>query len=135
MTIPAYALANVQEGIARSYDWVGLGNDAGLRRSSAAADGPDGAAYVAGLPMDAVTAMIRHRGINLAAHYRQFLVVNHRLSGRIAPDRRLTISRLWLVTALPILMAGGFYPLLAYTDVLVLQQFRRRTRLRSTTPQ
>ena len=24
VTIPAYALANVQEGIARSYDWVGL---------------------------------------------------------------------------------------------------------------
>jgi O-antigen/teichoic acid export membrane protein len=25
VTIPAYALANVQEGIARSYDWIGLG--------------------------------------------------------------------------------------------------------------
>jgi hypothetical protein len=24
VTIPAYALANLQEGIARSYDWVGL---------------------------------------------------------------------------------------------------------------
>ena len=25
IALPAYALANVQDGIARSYDWVGLG--------------------------------------------------------------------------------------------------------------
>src|SRR5205085_11087148 len=30
----------------------------------------------------------------------------------------------WLTTALPILMVEGFYSLLAYTDVLVLQHFR-----------
>jgi O-antigen/teichoic acid export membrane protein len=32
--------------------------------------------------------------------------------------------RTWLVTALPILMVEGFYSLLAYTDVIVLQYFR-----------
>ena len=32
--LPAYALANVQDGIARSYDWIGLAPDADLRRAS-----------------------------------------------------------------------------------------------------
>src|SRR5262249_35910373 len=32
--------------------------------------------------------------------------------------------RLWLLTALPILMVDGFFSLLAYTDVIVLQHFR-----------
>jgi len=49
------------------------------------------------------------------------------------PDERITTNkpgpktydvRLWLATALPILMAEGFYLMLAHADVLLLQLFR-----------
>ena len=83
-----------------------------------------GLAYVAGLPMDAVTAMIVTAVSIWLPIIAQFLLVNHRLSGHIAPGPKAYDFKTWLVTALPILMAGGFYSLLAYTDVLVLQHFR-----------
>jgi O-antigen/teichoic acid export membrane protein len=52
------------------------------------------------------------------------LIVNHRLSARIEPGPKAYEFKTWLTTALPILMVEGFYSLLAYTDVLVLQYFR-----------
>src|SRR6267154_4992343 len=54
----------------------------------------------------------------------QMLVLNRRLAGHIAPGARAYDFRGWLAISLPILMVEGFYLLLSYTDVLVLQQFR-----------
>jgi O-antigen/teichoic acid export membrane protein len=54
----------------------------------------------------------------------QFLIVNRRLAKRIEPGPKAYDFRVWLTTALPILMVEGFYAMLAYTDVLVLQLFR-----------
>jgi O-antigen/teichoic acid export membrane protein len=124
VTIPAYALANVQEGIARSYDWVGLSMMPVYVVRQLLLTVLMGLAYVAGLPMDAVTAMIVTAVSIWLPIIAQFLLVNHRLSGHIAPGPKAYDFKTWLVTALPILMAGGFYSLLAYTDVLVLQHFR-----------
>ena len=56
--MPAYALANVQEGIARSYDWVGLAMMPGYVVRQLLLTVIMGAAYFAQLPMNAVTAMI-----------------------------------------------------------------------------
>jgi O-antigen/teichoic acid export membrane protein len=82
------------------------------------------AAYFAHLPMDAVTAMIV-AGISIwAPALWQMLLVNRRLSKRIEPGPKAYDFKIWLTTALPILMVEGFYSLLAYTDVLVLQHFR-----------
>src|SRR6202035_2326710 len=55
VTIPAYALANVQEGIAHSYDWVGLSMMPVYVVRQLLLTVLIGLAYVAGLPMDAVT--------------------------------------------------------------------------------
>jgi O-antigen/teichoic acid export membrane protein len=50
--------------------------------------------------------------------------MNRRLSKQIEPGDKTYDFRGWLATSLPILMVEGFYLLLSYTDVLVLQQFR-----------
>jgi O-antigen/teichoic acid export membrane protein len=52
------------------------------------------------------------------------MVLNRRVRDRIDPGPRSYDVRLWLRTALPTLMAESFFLLLAYTDVLMLQQFR-----------
>jgi O-antigen/teichoic acid export membrane protein len=82
------------------------------------------AAYLAHLPMTAVTAMIV-AGVSIwLPTLWQMLLVNRRLAKRIEPGPKAYEFRIWLTTALPILMVEGFYSLLAYTDVLVLQHFR-----------
>jgi O-antigen/teichoic acid export membrane protein len=51
-------------------------------------------------------------------------ILNRRLARHIEPGPRTHAYGTWLKTSLPILMAEGFYLLLAHTDVLMLQQFR-----------
>jgi len=122
--LPAYALANAQDGISRSYDWVGLGlvptyiiRQLGLTALMAAA-------YAGGWRIDATTAMILG-GISMwLPTIGQFFVLNRRLANEIDAGPRRYDTGVWLATSLPILMVEGFYLLLAYTDILVLKQFR-----------
>src|SRR5262245_24488869 len=55
--LPAYALANAQDGISRSYDWVALGLVPTYIIRQLGLTAMMGAAYAAGWPLDAVTAM------------------------------------------------------------------------------
>jgi len=127
ITVPAYALANVQEGISRSYDWVGLAMMPGYVVRQLLLTVLMAVAYFANLPMTAVTAMIIVIVSTWGPILIQLAVVNHRLGQRIEKGPREYRFRQWLITALPILMVEGFYSLLAYSDVLVLQQFRSPT--------
>ncbi|HWF96233.1 MAG TPA: lipopolysaccharide biosynthesis protein [Xanthobacteraceae bacterium] len=124
ISLPAYGLSNTQDGIARSHDWVGLSLMPTYVARQLLLTGLMAAAYFAGLPMNAVTAMIM-AGISIwLPTIGQFLVLNSRLAARIAPGPKVLAVRYWLVTSAPILLAEGFYLLLTYADILVLQQFR-----------
>jgi O-antigen/teichoic acid export membrane protein len=124
VTLPAYALSNVQEGIARSYDWIGLSMMPGYVVRQLLLTIMMAAAYFAQLPMNSVTAMTV-AGVSIwLPTLGQLLIVNGRLRGRIERGPNAYDFKIWLLTALPILMVGGFYSLLAYTDVLVLRYFR-----------
>ena len=121
VTMPAYALCNVQEGISRSYDWIGLAMMPGYIVRQLLLTVLMAAAYFAGLPMNAVTAMIV-AGVSIwLPTLAQLLLVNRRLATRIEKGPKAYEFRPGSTTALPILMVEGFYSLLAYTDVLVLQ--------------
>jgi O-antigen/teichoic acid export membrane protein len=124
VTMPAYALANVQEGIARSYDWIGLAMMPAYLARQLLLTVAMAVAYMAELPMTAVTAMIVAGASIWLPTLGQLVMVNRRLSRRIEPGPKTYDFKQWLSTALPILMVEGFYSLLAYSDVLVLQHFR-----------
>jgi len=124
ITMPAYALAKVQEGISRSYDWVGLAMMPAYVCRQLLLALLMAAAYFAHFPTDATTAMIV-AGVSIwLPTFAQLVLVNRRLKARIERGPRTYAFGRWLTTALPILMAEGFYSLLTYTDVLVLQHFR-----------
>jgi O-antigen/teichoic acid export membrane protein len=127
VTMPAYALANVQEGISRSYDWVGLAMAPAYVARQLLLTVAMATAYFAHLPMDAVTAMIVAALSIWLPTLWQTVFLNHRLAQRIERGPKAFEFTTWLSTALPILMVEGFYSLLAYTDVLVLQHFRSPT--------
>jgi O-antigen/teichoic acid export membrane protein len=124
VTMPAYALANVQEGISRSYDWIGLAMIPAYIARQLLLTVLMATAYFAHLSMNAVTAMVVAGASIWLPTLWQMVLVNQRLSTRIERGPKAYDFKIWLTTALPILMVEGFYSLLAYTDVLVLQYFR-----------
>ena len=124
LAFPAYALNNIQEGISRSYDWVGLSMMPAYVVRQLLLTILMAAAYFAHLPMDAVTAMIA-AGLSVwLPVIGQMLLLNRKLKTRIEPGPKAYEFKVWIATAMPILLVEGFYALLTYTDVLVLQQFR-----------
>lgn len=124
IALPAYALANVQDGISRSYDWVALGIVPTYIVRQLLLTGLMAVAYFAGLPVDAVTAMVLSAAAIWLPALLQMAVLDRRLRTKIERGPKAHDVRLWLGVALPILMAESFYLLLTHTDLLVLQQFR-----------
>jgi O-antigen/teichoic acid export membrane protein len=117
-------VSNIQDGISRSYDWVGLAIIPTYIMRQVLLTVLLGAAYVAGLPVDAVTAMFLACIAMWVPVLGQLVMLNGRLRERIAPGPKAHEFGHWLATALPIQLAEGFYFLLMYVDVLMLQQFR-----------
>jgi O-antigen/teichoic acid export membrane protein len=124
ISLPAYGLANTQDGIARSHDWVGLSLMPTYVGRQLLLTALMAGAYLAGLPMTAVIAMSVAAVSIWLPTIGQLLVLNARLAKLIAPGPKAHAIRYWVVTSAPILLAEGFYLLLTYADILVLQQFR-----------
>jgi O-antigen/teichoic acid export membrane protein len=122
-TLPAFALASVLSGIARSYNWVNLGLAPTYVLRQIILMALMAAAYFAGLPMDAVTTMAVTCITIWACTLGQFFVLNRRLNPVIGPGPKKYAPRSWLATALPISLVEGFYVLVTYCDVIVLTQF------------
>jgi O-antigen/teichoic acid export membrane protein len=124
LTLPAFVVANTQDGIARSHDWMRLGLMPQFIIRQSLIIGFTAGGFALGFHLGAVTAMLASAAAVWIAMIGQMLVLNHRLRRHIAPGPKSYDFRGWLAISLPILMVEGFYLLLSYTDVLVLQQFR-----------
>jgi len=124
LTLPMFALTHMQEGIARAYGWVNVGLLPPYIVRSLALIAIMAAAYAVGFAADAVTAMTAAVLATWTTAIVQVVMLDRRLRGAIAPGPKSYEAGTWLMTAIPIFMVEGFYFLLTYTDVLVLQQFR-----------
>lgn len=124
LTLPAFVVANTQDGIARSHDWMRLGLMPQFIIRQALIIGFTAGLFVLGFHLGAVAAMAASCAAVWLAMIGQMIALNRRLAGHIAPGPRAYDVRGWLAVSLPILLVEGFYLLLSYTDVLVLQQFR-----------
>ncbi len=124
LTLPAFVVANTQDGIARSHDWVQLGLMPQFIVRQGLIIGLTAGAFALGFHLGATVAMAASAGAVWTAMIGQMLVLNRRLARHIEPGPRAYEFRSWLAISLPILLVEGFYLLLSYTDVLVLQQFR-----------
>jgi O-antigen/teichoic acid export membrane protein len=124
MTLPAFVVANTQDGIARSHDWMQLGLMPQFIIRQALIIGMTAGAFLLGYHVGAVAAMAASAGAVWIAMTGQMLALNRRLAEHVAPGPRAYDIGGWLAVSLPILLVESFYLLLSYTDVLVLQQFR-----------
>ncbi|MGP9813897.1 lipopolysaccharide biosynthesis protein [Rhodopseudomonas sp. NSM] len=124
LTLPAFVVANTQDGIARSHDWMKLGLMPQFIIRQALIIGFTAGLFVLGFQLGAVAAMAASCAAVWLAMIGQMIALNRRLAGHVASGPRAYDVRGWLATSLPILLVESFYLLLSYTDVLVLQQFR-----------
>ena len=124
LTLPAFVVANTQDGIARSHDWMRLGLMPQFIVRQSLIIGFTAGAFVLGFHLGATAAMLASAAAVWIAMIGQMIVLNRRLAGHIEPGPKAYDFRGWLAISLPILLVESFYLLLSYTDVLVLQQFR-----------
>jgi O-antigen/teichoic acid export membrane protein len=117
-------VANTQDGIARSHDWMRLGLMPQFIVRQSLIIGFTAGAFALGFHLGATAAMLASAAAVWIAMIGQMMVLNRRLDGHIEPGAKAYDFRGWLAISLPILLVEGFYLLLSYTDVLVLQQFR-----------
>ncbi|MDB5632823.1 MAG: family polysaccharide export protein, partial [Tardiphaga sp.] len=124
LTLPAFVVANTQDGIARSHDWMRLGLMPQFIVRQSLIIGFTAGAFALGFQLGASIAMLASVAAVWVAMIGQMIVLNRRLAAHIEPGPKAYDYRGWLATSLPILLVESFYLLLSYTDVLVLQQFR-----------
>jgi O-antigen/teichoic acid export membrane protein len=123
VALPVFALGRMQDGIARSHDWMNLALMPAYIWRSLLLIGVMAAAYLAGFPTDASTAMLAVIVTTWITVAGQTLVMNRRLARKIESGPKTYRAKVWLSVSLPIFMVEGFYMLLTYTDVIVLQQY------------
>jgi O-antigen/teichoic acid export membrane protein len=124
LTLPAFVVANTQDGIARSHDWMRLGLMPQFVVRQSLIIGFTAGAFALGFHLGAIAAMLASAAAVWIAMIGQMIVMNRRLGAAIEAGPKAYDFRGWLAVSLPILMVEGFYLLLSYTDVLLLQQFR-----------
>ena len=124
LCLPAYALAAVQDGVARCFNWIYLGLAPAYIIRPLLLIALMLAAYRLGFASDAATAI----GAAVLSFWLvaavQAVLLSRRLAGTVAPGARAYDARLWLTAAVPVVAVSGFYMLLSYVDILVLQHLR-----------
>ncbi|WFU41840.1 oligosaccharide flippase family protein [Bradyrhizobium sp. CB82] len=124
MTLPAFVVANTQDGIARVHDWMQLGLMPQFIIRQALIIGITASALLLGFHLGATAAMVASAGAVWIAMTGQMVMLNRKLAGHVENGPKAYDISGWLAISLPILLVESFYLLLSYTDVLVLQQFR-----------
>jgi O-antigen/teichoic acid export membrane protein len=122
-TLPAFVVANTQDGIARSYDWMRLGLMPQFIIRQTLIIGFTAGALVLHLNLGASMAMLASAAAVWIAMLGQMVVLSRRLRTIIEPGPRAHDVTGWLKVSLPIMIVEGFYLLLSYSDVLVLQRY------------
>ena len=123
-SLPICGIAQVQSGIARSYDWVNLGLSPAYVLRQLLMLALLGLALAFGVGMNAVTATLTAALAWWGVTIGQSVVLNRRLVKVVDPGPKAYAVRAWLSTSAPIFVVEAFYLLLTYADVLVLQLFR-----------
>jgi len=124
VTLPFYSLMQIQDGIARSQNWIHLALMPPYIVRHLVMLLLVSAAYFLNFPTTAETAVMAVAASFALTVVGQTIVLNRRFARTVAPGPKAYEVRAWFAVALPILMVEGFYLLLSNTAILVLQQFR-----------
>jgi O-antigen/teichoic acid export membrane protein len=122
LCLPMFVLTDIQDGIARSYNWTDLALGPPYLIRPVILLATMAGAHVAGFPTNAVAAMACAVVATWLAAAAQLLLLNRRLGREVAPGPSRIEPLTWLRTSLPIFLVETFYLALTYTDVVLLKQ-------------
>jgi len=123
LTVPISTVGIMQDGIARSFDWIDLALLPSFILHPLIVLAAMGVMHLSGFAPTAQAVLLVAGAAMWAVVLLQLVVLDHRLKKVVEPGSRHYEPRAWLGTALPIFMIDGFYLMLTYVDVLVLQIF------------
>ena len=124
VALPFYAFTFMVDGLARSYNWIGLALLPPYILRPLIVIVVAAALHVAGVPLDATTVTGILAGAIWFTALIQLLQLERGLRGAVPAGPKTYAVRQWLGTSLPIILVWGFYTLLTSTDILVLKLFR-----------
>lgn len=122
--IPLHALSAVQDGIARSYNWVNLALVPQYIFRPLLITLIMVGVHAAGFGNDASVAMLAAIAAVWATTLGQTFILNRRLRSVVAQGPKAYDPKAWLRVAAPIFAMAGFYLVLSYADIIVLQHYR-----------
>jgi O-antigen/teichoic acid export membrane protein len=123
-SLPFYGLMQMQDGIARSYNWIHVALLPPFVVRHVLMLTIVLAAYLLKLPATAeVAATAVAVALTLTAIGQTF-VLNRKLAHAVPPGPKTYEVKTWLSVSLPILIVEGFYLLLTNVDIVLLQHFR-----------
>lgn len=121
--LPLYGILHVQDGIARSYNWIALALLPPYVVRQIVVIVMMGAAWYAGFATDAVTATAVATFSVWTTALGQMLLLNRRLRAESGDGEKVYEVRRWIALSLPMFMVDSLYSMLAYVDVIVLKLF------------
>ncbi len=121
--LPIFALSSAQDGIARSYNWFDIALVPGYIVQPILILALVAAGHASGMKATAVSAMAATAIAIWTMVLVQAVLLQRRLAKRVEKGPRSYETGHWFRTALPILLVDGFYFLLTYTDILILELF------------
>jgi len=124
LALPVYGLMEVQTGIARAHNWVQLAQLPPYVVRQLLLIGLMGAAYLVAFPTNAVTAVLVSVTAAWIIGIGQLFILNRKLAAKIEPGAKVYEVKNWLTLSLPMFMVDGFYLLLTYSSILMLQLFQ-----------
>ncbi len=123
LCLPAYAITDLHDSMARGYSWMNMALiPPFLLRPMLILFGM-AAAYVAGLPLTALTAISVAVGPTWLTSVIQIAFLHPRIRKEVPDGAKQKETKFWLITAFPILLVESFVLFLQNTDVLVLSQY------------
>lgn len=123
LALPMYCMMHMQQGIARSYNWVNLSNLPPYVVRQFILIALMASAVLLHWPTDAVSATLMGVASYWLSAIGQFLILQPRLKRTVPPGPKAFEIRHWLTISIPIFIVESFYLLLTYCDVIVLKQF------------
>lgn len=124
VALPFYAFTFMVDGLARSYNWIGVALLPPYILRPLTLIMVVAALHFTGVTLDATAVTGVLAGAVWFTALIQLFQLETGLRGAVPAGSKTYALRQWLGTSLPIIFVWGFYTLLTSTDILVLKQFR-----------
>lgn len=124
IALPLYTLSNMLDGMARSYDSINIALLPQYVMRPLVLISVMALAHAAGWLTDAGMAMAAFAFATWTTTLFQLALINRRIALSVPRGPRAYDFGNWIATSVPVIAVWAFFTLLAYTDVLVLRQFR-----------